>query len=112
MSDDDTNDGDENVLKESSIRDPLSHLLIHIKMAAQSFQLPILHLHTPIDIHVRAALYQIVDLVRFISFVREIANLYDVKNRFPCDTVPYLGGGDFLFLLGPRTIHKIVIPAA
>ncbi|KHN73829.1 Neuronal acetylcholine receptor subunit beta-4 [Toxocara canis] len=42
--------------------DAHSKLIAHIRKRAHPFQRPVVHSHTAIDIHVRAALYQIVDL--------------------------------------------------
>uniref|UniRef100_F1KX45 Neuronal acetylcholine receptor subunit alpha-10 n=1 Tax=Ascaris suum TaxID=6253 RepID=F1KX45_ASCSU len=42
--------------------DAHSRLIGYIRRRARPFQRPVLHSHSPIDIHVRAALYQIVDL--------------------------------------------------
>ncbi|VDM49725.1 unnamed protein product [Toxocara canis] len=42
--------------------DAHSKLIAHIRKRAHPFQRPVVYSHTAIDIHVRAALYQIVDL--------------------------------------------------
>ncbi|VDK61557.1 unnamed protein product [Onchocerca ochengi] len=56
------NNGDEDHSMERKIAHAHTRLLNQIKTAALPFQRPILNLHTPTEIHVRAALYQIFDL--------------------------------------------------
>lgn len=50
---------------ERKAADAHTRLLNQIKTVARPFQRPVLNFHTPTEIHVRAALYQIFDLVRF-----------------------------------------------
>lgn len=56
----------ENYSDERKIADAHARLLNQIKTAARPFQQPVLNFHTPTEIHVRAALYKIFDLVRFL----------------------------------------------
>ncbi|EFO17786.1 hypothetical protein LOAG_10712 [Loa loa] len=54
--------GGEDYSDESKAADVHTRLLNQIKRAARPFQRPVLNFHTPTEIHVRAALYQIFDL--------------------------------------------------
>ncbi|VDN06776.1 unnamed protein product [Thelazia callipaeda] len=53
---------EDEITSNENIKDVHTRLLNDIKARAQPFQRPVQHLHTPVDVHVRAALYQIVDL--------------------------------------------------
>ncbi|VBB31190.1 unnamed protein product [Acanthocheilonema viteae] len=54
--------GGEDYSDERKIANAHTRLLDQIKTAARPFQRPVLNFHTPTEIHVRAALYQIFDL--------------------------------------------------
>lgn len=54
---------------ERKAADAHTRLLNQIKTAARPFERPVLNFHAPTEIHVRAALYQIFDLVRFFIWL-------------------------------------------
>lgn len=54
---------------------PYLRLLEYLKRRAQPYQRPFMHKHIPVDVHVKVALYQIVDLVSFLFFFFELLTL-------------------------------------